>query len=220
MGSMGDQIIDIILFAVVALFFAVQLWRVLGTRTGAERPPVIPPQFGRMPNLQNNVIPMPQRPAAAGPVVDNLESGLDRIRQADPRFRVEDFVGGAQHAFGLIVNGFAAGDLATLRPLVGDEVFDAFSESVRQRLRLRETVETRILRLDAPEIVEARLEDRTAILVVRFVSSQLSVTRGPDGSPVEGDPDHPIERTDLWTFARNAGSADPNWTLIGTGSPE
>jgi predicted lipid-binding transport protein (Tim44 family) len=39
-----------------------------------------------------------------------------------------------------------------------------------------------------------------------------------DGSIVDGDPDHPVEKTDYWTFARDTRSADPNWVLVATSS--
>jgi predicted lipid-binding transport protein (Tim44 family) len=39
-----------------------------------------------------------------------------------------------------------------------------------------------------------------------------------DGSIVDGDPEHPVEKTDHWTFARDTRSPDPNWVLVATGS--
>jgi predicted lipid-binding transport protein (Tim44 family) len=53
---------------------------------------------------------------------------------------------------------------------------------------------------------------------VKLGSQQNNVLRAMDGSIVDGDPEHPIEKTDYWTFARDTRSSDPNWVLIGTGS--
>jgi predicted lipid-binding transport protein (Tim44 family) len=69
-------------------------------------------------------------------------------------------------------------------------------------------------------VVVARVDGRTAFITVRYVSAQISVTRGPDGAIVEGDPDQPIDRTDFWTYSRNTRAADPNWSLVATGAPE
>jgi len=33
---------------------------------------------------------------------------------------------------------------------------------------------------------------------------------------VDGDPKKVREVTDIWTFARDAGSRDPNWQLVAT----
>jgi predicted lipid-binding transport protein (Tim44 family) len=37
---------------------------------------------------------------------------------------------------------------------------------------------------------------------------------------VEGDAEQVLDVTDIWTFARNTRSRDPNWTLVATRSPE
>ena len=68
------------------------------------------------------------------------------------------------------------------------------------------------------DLVEAALRGRTAQVTVRLVSEQINVLRAHDGSIVDGDPEHPIEKTDFWTFARDTRSNDPNWVLVATGS--
>jgi predicted lipid-binding transport protein (Tim44 family) len=45
------------------------------------------------------------------------------------------------------------------------------------------------------------------------------VTRDAAGETVEGDPNHVTRITDIWTFARNTSSRDPNWALVATRSP-
>ncbi len=105
-----------------------------------------------------------------------------------------------------------------MRPLVSDEVYDTFAEVIRHRLSVRETVDTRIERLQEPEIEEAHMDGRTAYVTIKFVSGQVSVTRDADGKILEGDPERAVEHTDHWTFARNTRSSDPNWALTGTGA--
>jgi predicted lipid-binding transport protein (Tim44 family) len=53
-------------------------------------------------------------------------------------------------------------------------------------------------------------------VTVRFVTEQINVTRDLDNKVVEGDPDHVTRITDIWTFARNTRSRDPNWALVET----
>ena len=55
-------------------------------------------------------------------------------------------------------------------------------------------------------------------LTVRFVSQMISVTRDKAGTIVDGNPDKVADITDVWTFARDVTSRDPNWKLVGTGS--
>jgi len=68
------------------------------------------------------------------------------------------------------------------------------------------------------EIVDADMAGRTARVTVKLASRQINVTRAMDGSIVDGDPDHPVEKTDYWTFARDTRSTDPNWVLVATSS--
>ena len=78
--------------------------------------------------------------------------------------------------------------------------------------------ETRFVSIDKAEIVAAEARDRAAQITVRFVSQMISVTRDKNGTVVDGNPDKVADITDVWTFARDTTSRDPNWKLVGTGS--
>ncbi len=68
-------------------------------------------------------------------------------------------------------------------------------------------------------LVETELQGRTAFVTVKFVSEQINVMTDEDGAEVDGDRNQVTTVTDLWTFARNMRSRDPNWTLVATQSP-
>ncbi|HEY3911169.1 MAG TPA: Tim44/TimA family putative adaptor protein [Stellaceae bacterium] len=224
---MGDfQYFDIILFAMIAAFLVLRLRSVLGRRTGNERRREL---FARRaapaadkPNTEKLPIPVnPGKSAAAAALADKpappAADGIDRIRRADDGFDPARFLEGVRAAFELIVAAFARGDKEALRPLLSDEVYGPFAQTIDERAVAKETLETRDLRLDRAEIVEADLVGRTARVTVRLVSHQINVTRAMDGAIVDGDPERPIEKTDYWSFARDTRSADPNWLLVATG---
>jgi predicted lipid-binding transport protein (Tim44 family) len=216
--AMSDSYFDIILFAMVAVFLGLRLRAVLGRRTGTEqrREPLPRPAEGP----RDNIVALPERRetpnGATGPAA--VESGLAAIRTADPSFDPDPFLKGARGAFAMIVNAFAAGETATLRPLLSDEVYERFNEAIRTRLAAKETHETRVDTIKSADLVEASLNGRTAFVTIRFVSDQVNVTRAADGTVVDGDPDRVVEKTDFWTFARNTRSQDPNWLLVATRS--
>ena len=79
-----------------------------------------------------------------------------------------------------------------------------------------ETVETRFVAIEKSDIAAAELRARTAHLTVRFVSQLISVTRDKSGNVIEGNPDKVTDVTDVWTFARDLSSRDPNWKLVAT----
>jgi len=159
----------------------------------------------------------PVRPVEEPPAAGVAE-GLNQIRRADPAFDPARFIEGARTAFEMIVAAFAEGDKAALRPLLSDEVFQRFAVAIDERDAARETLETRIERLDSLDIIEAGLTGRTAQVTLKLVSHQINVTRAMDGSIVDGAPGQPVEKTDYWTFARDTRSTDPNWVLVATSS--
>ena len=221
---MGEfqQYFDIILFAMVAGFLVLRLRSVLGRRTGNERRRDL---FVRRPRPVSDKLSTLVEPSAgtANPPattlpIDAVAKGLDEIRRADPSFDASQFLAGASIAFEMIVTAFAQSDKSALRPLLSDEVFQQFVAAIDERMSARESLETRILRLDSSDLVEAELLGRTAQATVKLVSQQINVTRAMDGSIVDGDPEHPIEKTDYWTLARDTRSTDPNWVLVATSS--
>jgi len=221
---MGDfpHYFDIILFAMVAAFLVLRLRSVLGRRTGHERRPETMLRRAEAP-ADNKVVSLPNRspvpPAVATePPADAVAAGLERIRSADPAFDPAHFLEGARLAFEMIVSAFADGEKDQLRPLLSDDVYQPFTAAIDERNAAGETLETRIVQLKRLDIVEADLAGRTGRITAKFVSDQINVLRAHDGSIVDGDPEHAVEKTDFWTFARNTASPDPNWALIATSS--
>lgn len=225
---MGDlpHYFDIILFAMVAAFLVLRLRSVLGRRTGQERRPDTVLRRAEAPGekVGDNVVALGNRnqasppPVITAPPADAVAAGLESIRAADPGFDPAQFIEGARAAFEMIVGAFAAGDKACLRPLLSDDVFTPFAAAIDERTAARETLETRIVGLKRLDITAAGLSDRLARVTVKFVSDQINLLRAHDGSVVDGDPDHAVEKTDFWSFARDVRASDPNWVLEATAS--
>ena len=231
--SEGFQFLDIILFAMIAAFLVFRLRGVLGRRTGHQsRPPDNMTQRRKDSDAEGNVIELPDRtgadpeadddaredPAEDDPTLDPLAAGLARVRAADPSFEPDAFHAGARAAFEMIVHAFATGDTGTLRSLLDNEVFENFQRAIADRLDAAETLETTVIGIESAEILEASMNGRNAVLTVKFVSEQVNVIRDAEGEAVDGDPNQITEVTDIWTFARNTRSRDPNWKLIATRS--
>ncbi len=233
----GFQFLDIILFAAIAAFFVIRLRSVLGKRTGHEKKPERDGGDRRAEEEagDDTVIHLPEReddgikdvhfedlPSGAqdGDGDDDAAAaGLTRIKLADRNFNEDEFVNGSRAAFEMIIGAFADNDTATLRPLLSNDVFDNFDSAIKERERLGHTLETTLVGITEAQIIESELQQKTAFVTVKFVSEQINVTRDSDAQIVEGDPSHVAKITDIWTFARNTRSRDPNWALVATRSP-
>ena len=145
-----------------------------------------------------------------------VAAGLDAIVAADADFDPQHFLTGARAAYEMIVNAYAEGDRRTLKNLLSREVYDGFDAAIAEREKRGETVESRFVSIDSADIAGAEMRGRSAQVTVRFVSQLVSVTRDKQGNVVDGNADKVSEVTDVWTFARDVGSRDPNWKLVAT----
>jgi predicted lipid-binding transport protein (Tim44 family) len=145
-----------------------------------------------------------------------VAGGLDAIARDDKSFDAKQFVGGARAAYEMIVSAFAEGDRRTLKNLLSREVYEGFEQAIRDRESRGDKAETRFVSIDKSDIIGAELRNRTAQVTVRFVSQLISVTRDRNGNVIEGSPEKVTDVTDVWTFARDVTSRDPNWKLVAT----
>jgi len=225
-----------IIFLALAVVIFMRLRSVLGQRTGRERPPYDPysAREVRSPAAEK-IVTLPPRPAEATPrqteaapppaaerwkgIADNgsaVASGLDAIAAADASFDAKHFITGARAAYEMIVTAFAEGDRRQLRSLLSREVFDGFDAAITERENKGETAETRFVSIDAVTITAAEMRNRVAQITLRFASKLITATRDRDGNVIEGNADKVADVTDVWTFARDVSSRDPNWKVIAT----
>jgi predicted lipid-binding transport protein (Tim44 family) len=228
---MNSADIYTIIFLVLAVFIFFRLRSVLGTRTGNERPPRDPYSRSEAtppgPASNENVLTLPPRgetrpPAIAahgdGAGVAAAPGGINAITAADPAFNPDQFLGGAKAAYEMITAAFAAGDRATLQPLLSPDVYDAFSHVIAEREENGHKASATLISIDEAKIGDAELRGKTAQVTVRFVAKMANAVHDAEGNLVEGSPDKIVEVTDLWTFARQTDARDPNWTLVATES--
>ena len=114
----------------------------------------------------------------------------------------------------MIVLAYAEGDRGTLRNLLSREVYEGFDAAIRERESKGETVETRFVAIDRSDITAAEVRGRAAQITARFVSQVVSVTRDKAENVIEGNPEKITNVTDVWAFARDLSSRDPNWKLV------
>lgn len=223
-----------IAFFVIAVLIFIRLWGVLGEKTGAERPPMMPRDDRDDGSAGNdNVIPIgrgietARRDAPTPPPVPEpttidgtpetpLAAALRTIVAADRSFEPKHFVDGAKMAYEMIVTAYAKGDRRSLEKLLSKEVMESFARGISDREGRGEKVEFTFVGIDRAEIVEAAVAAGIARVTVRFAAKVISVTRNAAGDTVEGDPAKLADLADVWTFAREVVASDPNWRLVET----
>jgi predicted lipid-binding transport protein (Tim44 family) len=211
MDMAGSQLLNIILIATVAGFILFRLYSVLGRRTGHERPPQL--------QAENTAgAPAQLAHAAAERPSDLLASGLFDIGLADRSFEKEHFLKGARAAYETILTAFAANDRATLKPLLSEEVFNAFEAVMRRREAAGENATLTLVGFSDVKIIAAALKGNMAEITLAFGAQLISATTNAAGGVIDGDAASVHDITDVWTFARDVRLRDPNWTLVATSS--
>ena len=224
-----------IFFLIAAMVIFFQLRNVLGRRTGNERPP-FDPYTAASNKLQDangkpeNVVSLPQRKRALGESAEDvyaaidafaksgtdLNKGLRAIKEADASFEPKSFVEGAKMAYEMIVIAYAEGDRKTLKSLLLPEVFDGFVAAIADREGRSEKIQSSFVGIEKADIISAEMKGDEAHVTLRIVSELISATSDKAGEVIDGDPETVTEVKDVWTFARDTHSRDPNWKLVAT----
>jgi predicted lipid-binding transport protein (Tim44 family) len=232
---MGSNDIVTIFFLVAAVLIFIQLRNVLGRRTGSEKPPHDP--YSRRETVDAR--PVGEKPVAVpspggssepvnpyaavdafAPAGGDLNTGIRSVVDVDASFNPGEFMKGARAAYEMIVVAFAEGDRTNLKNLLSREVYDGFDAAIKDRDAKGERMKSTFVGIEKAEMVNAILKGTEALVTVRLVSQLISATYDKQGTLVDGHPDEVAEVKDIWTFARDTRSRDPNWKLVGTESEQ
>jgi predicted lipid-binding transport protein (Tim44 family) len=233
MNPFNDPINIVLLIAVLFVFW--RLKGALGERTGFEKPPVdlaqyrrekaknaeaqraegdkaVDPQDIRMPAEED-------RPSVwAGYAKDDSDValGILNIAERSPGFTAKTFVEGAKMAYEMVLNAFAKGDKAALKPLLSREVYDGFAGAIDARAKAGHTRKMEFVGVKNVEVVAARLDGNRAEVTLRLIGEMVAATIDKQGETIEGNQNALREVHDTWTFERDVTSKNPNWFVVDT----
>ena len=186
--------IDIILLAIVAGIIILRLRSVLGK--GAEdsvsrvkKPTIVNTNFEET---------VPSR------VEENIN-----LRE----FKEETFLKGAQAAYEMIVNAFAAADKKTLKDLTSPEVYKSFVGVLDERKNKKYVNQFTFIGIKKAKIENVDKKDNFYTVKTRFVSEIISCIKDANNNIIEGSPEEIQTVNDVWSFSRDLNSDDPTWSL-------
>jgi len=197
---MTNPLIEVLIIAAVAIFVLSRLYVALGKDDGPPegRPRVKAPQPGEP--APDNVRPIrPDMPEAEPIFTGPAAAGLEAIYQRDKSFNTRDFLQGSKAAYDVIVAAFARGDRGALRPLLDDDVYEAWDAAISDR-ETSGAAPFELLRIKKVEIEDAEMDGDTARVMCRY-EAEL------------GNGETTRKAREIWTFMRDVTSVDPNWLL-------
>lgn len=197
------QLLELLIFAVLAAVVLYNLYAVLGRRIGR--------QPGETPRPAPVAAPSDRRPPSADAPAAEVElSGLAAVKARDPAFDIDKFLQGAQSAYEIIVRAFASGDRQTLKGLLAPEVMTRFEQAMAAREAEGRSESAEFDHSPRTDVESSELNGDLARVRVRFLGEFRSRMRSSDGAESVDE-----RRTaETWTFQRDLSSRDPNWTLV------
>ena len=201
--SEAFQYLDILILAVVAALVLLRLRSVLGRRTGHEK--TDPSRFAYeqpQKNKDEDVI--------------KIQPTINHKPKESGWFDKDDFLKGASNAYELIVTNFETGNKQALKPFLSDSVMKSFEEVIEQRKVNEEKVEFNFIGIESSEIVNKDLKSNPMEVTVRFISEMITCIKNSKDEVISGSLNQVQKITDIWTFAKNKNSNNPNWLLVAT----
>ena len=190
----GDlQFVDIIIFAVIAIFLIYRLRNVLGKRTGHQT----------QTTENHNITKNNKSPQKNIPQLKDSEQKLSSIYEAEESFDHKYFLEGAKKAFEIIITAFNKGDTKTLKGLVSKDVFAAFEKATDKKTN---NPNYQFYSLVIEGVEDAKLEYDIMKITLRFISEQF----------INNDENSAVKKQDIWTFEKKINSKNPMWILSST----
>ena len=190
------EYIDIILLAMIAGFIFLRLRGILGKRTGFEGKNN--PQFKEVLKNINNV-------DKAKKVNNNFDDKAQK-----------EFLNGAKIAYETIITDFSDNDnkITNSKTLLNNEIFNQFSEALKQRNEKGYHAEITFIGVNSAEIKEHKKIGNILNVTVNFIAEVITCIRDKDKKIVSGDPEKTKKIYDTWVFSKDVTSQNPNWLLV------
>ncbi|MFT8720835.1 Tim44/TimA family putative adaptor protein [Acetobacter sp.] len=217
-GSFGHFPVDIVVFALIAVFLALRLRSVLGKKVGFTAAPIpqAAPPGPTGPVIEGRAVPVAAMRFDVPDPATRVGTVLAEVARKEPGFVPQQFLSGVEGAFRQIVTAYAAGNRAVLKERLTADAFAAFDAAITARESAQETQKSEIRAIDSIAIEDVVLKDSPvgtgATIDVRIVSDQISLVVDAEGKPVTGT-DAVTEFSDLWTFEKLLGVSGATWRL-------
>lgn len=201
--------IDIIIFAIIAIFLVYRLKSILGQNSDV--------------NEQNNKIDIGEKDFTNVVKLGNKKSDVnetkikkDALYSEDPTFNEKEFLKGAQNFFEIVIDCFVKGDLKNIKMYIDDKLIKNFQLVIDERLQEEESLRINIVKMISIQIKDVKKLNNFLRVSVLFESEQIKVLKDKKGKIIDGDQKKSILVKDLWTFEKKIQSRDLNWILVET----
>ena len=209
----GLPYLDILIFAIIAVFLIFRLKNILGTKTDFEDS-----SFNKN-KTENNiakVVSIDTKKTTQSNDKENKET--QKIKEIDKTFDHIQFIEGSQIFFKMVLDAFVEGNLDKVKEFIKPSVLKNFNSVIKERNKESETLIINLKSINKTEIFSSEINKTVLRISVLFESFQIKALKDKDNNLIDGDLNKEILVKDIWVFERKINYSNPNWTLIETKS--
>ena len=204
--------IDIIIFAIIAIFLIYRLKNILGEKTGFDSSEE--DQKKQLnPTDTSNVVEFSKQNNKDLSIIDQK---ILEIKKLDNSFLTDEFLSGAKIFFEMVIKSFVEGDLKNIKQYVKSTLIKDFQKAISERIKDKESLIINIEEIQNTIIKDIKINKSNVKIQVLFESKQIKALKDKNNEIIDGDLSKVITVKDLWRFEKDINSNNKNWTLIET----
>ena len=207
----GLPYLDILIFAIIAVFLIFRLKNILGTKTGFEdtnfKKDITEANLSHEISINTKNTTQKQ---------NNLDKEIIKIKKTDKTFDNIQFIDGSKTFFKMVLEAFVKGNLDNVKEFIKPSVLKNFNLVIKERNKESETLIINLKAINKTEILSSEISKTALRINVIFESMQIKALKDKDNNLIDGDLNKEILVKDIWVFERKVTNLNPNWTLIET----
>tara|TARA_B100000686_G_scaffold351311_1_gene449737 strand:- start:25417 stop:26058 length:642 start_codon:yes stop_codon:yes gene_type:complete len=209
------QYFDIILFAVLAGYLGIKLYRILGTKTKIEKKKYSTNRKNIESEEKGDKNPDYQEAKEAKDSNENVENGegLSYLKSVYKNFNEKEFLIGANKAFELIIKAKNESNKKFLISSLEDNAYRIFEKEILEREINGNSIESTMIDIINSKIVNIKVNKNIAYISVDINSKQGVLIKNSDGTLLKDTLEKFESIKDTWIFCRSLDADNPNWKL-------
>ena len=206
----GLPYLDILIFAIIAIFLVFRLKNILGTKAELDETKV---KKDNDTNNFSNVISIDKKQTK-----DEYDKEVVKIQQIDKSFNKQEFLSGSEVFFKMVLDSFVLGNLDKVKDFIKPSILKNFNLVINERKKEKETLIIDIKSINKIELISATVSKANIKINVLFETFQIKALKDKTENIIDGDINEEILVKDIWVFERKINDINPNYTLIETKS--
>ena len=206
----GLPYLDILIFAIIAIFLVFRLKNILGTKSELDETKV---KKDNDTNKFSNVISIDKKQTK-----DEYDKEVIKIQQIDKSFNKQEFLSGSEIFFKMVLASFVLGNLDKVKDFIKPSILKNFNLVINERKKEKETLIIDIKSINKIELISATVSKANIKINVLFETFQIKALKDKTENIIDGDINEEILVKDIWVFERKTHDINPNYTLIETKS--